>query len=73
MRFGACHCRQHEIADAEQGQSGYSRHSRVRSQHEQEDLDNVVKALEVVKCRVGAQNSGDDPGQLVLPSILELL
>lgn len=60
MGNGCVERRKHEIADAQQRQTGHSRHSQIGAEHQQEDLDDVMVALEVAQAGMAAQDLGND-------------
>lgn len=63
---------QHEVADAEEAQAGDGCGCFLRAQDKQEDLDDVVVALEVAQAWVSAEDIQYDIGQLLFPAV-ELL
>lgn len=63
---------QHEVADAEEAQAGNGCGRFLRAKDEQEDLDDVVVALEVAQAWVSAEDIQYDIGQLLFPAV-ELL
>lgn len=63
---------QHEVPDAEEAQACDGRRCFLRAQDKQEDLDDVVVALEVAQAGVSAEHVEYDIGQLLFPAV-ELL
>lgn len=60
---GGLHVREHEVADAEGGEPGDGGGAQGGRQDEEEDLGDVVVALEVVEVGVAAQYGEDDVGE----------
>src|SRR5689334_13710606 len=73
LGYGRIKCRQHEVADAQQAQTSHGSRGIVCAENEEEDLDDVVVALEVAQRWVLAEDFEDDMGELVLPTIELLL
>ena len=59
-------CRQHVVADAQRGEAGHAGRALARLQHQEEDLTDVVVALEVVQVRLAAQDLADEVRELAL-------
>lgn len=64
--------REHKVAYAEKAQSCDSGGSLVGTQHQQEDLNDVMVALEVAQGGVAAQDLDNDVGEVLL-ALIELL
>lgn len=63
---------QHEVSYTEEAQTSDCIGRIVGAQDQQEDLDDVMVALEVAQKRVSAEDLDDDVRQLLLPAV-ELL
>lgn len=72
LGYGGVERGQHEVPDAEEAQAGDGCGRFLRAKDEQEDLDDVVVALEVAQAWVSAEDIEYDIGELLLPAV-ELL
>lgn len=69
LRYGGVERGQHEVPDAEEAQAGDGCGCFLRAKDEQEDLNDIVVALEVAQAWVSAEDVEYDIGQLLLPVI----
>jgi hypothetical protein len=67
--FGTGDGGQHEVPDAEEREAGGGGFGGVGAQDEEQDLDNVVVALEIGQEGMSAEDGGDDVGQLLFARV----